>query len=67
MSTGKGDTFIHSKKLQVSQYRILFTKKALDAAGIPTLSIFADMVDAREWDEEKMTRLVADFIETLGK
>jgi benzoyl-CoA reductase/2-hydroxyglutaryl-CoA dehydratase subunit BcrC/BadD/HgdB len=45
----------------------LFTKKALEDAGIPTLSIFADMVDAREWDEEKMTKLVADFIGNLEK
>lgn len=45
----------------------LFAKKTLENAGIPALNIYADMVDARDWDNEKMTRLVADFIETLNK
>jgi len=43
----------------------LFTKKALEEAGIPTIDIWADMVDAREWDNEKMIALVSDFLERL--
>jgi benzoyl-CoA reductase subunit B len=43
----------------------LFTKRALEDAGIPTIDIWADMVDAREWDNEAITASVADFIQRL--
>lgn len=43
----------------------LFAKKALEKAGIQTIDIWADMVDAREWDNERITALVCDFIERL--
>lgn len=43
------------------------TKLALEAAGIPVVELHANMVDARLWDNEKMTRLVEEFIETRIK
>lgn len=48
---------------RLSAYGNLLTKKALERAGIPVLQIVASAVDARLWDNEKMTRLVQDFIE----
>ncbi len=39
-----------------------FIKRALEAAGIPTLEIWADMVDARGWDGAEMRQRVAEFI-----
>ncbi|MBN1848081.1 MAG: 2-hydroxyacyl-CoA dehydratase [Deltaproteobacteria bacterium] len=42
-----------------------FTKKALEKAGIPTIDIWADMVDAREWDNDQMIDLVSEFIEGI--
>lgn len=43
-----------------------FTKTALEEAGIPTLEIESDMVDARKWDEQAMKKSVGDFLESLG-
>lgn len=40
-----------------------FTARALEAAGIPTLQLWADMVDARMWNGEEMRAQVTDFIE----
>jgi hypothetical protein len=40
-----------------------FIERALEAAGIPTLQIWADMVDARRWDGGEMRRRTARFIE----
>ncbi|MBA7695145.1 hypothetical protein ES703_103767 [subsurface metagenome] len=40
-----------------------FTKIAFENAGIPLLSIYADVVDAREWDDEKIKAQVSKFIE----
>jgi len=41
-----------------------FIERALEAAGIPTLEIWADMVDARNWDGAAMRQRVSDFIAT---
>jgi hypothetical protein len=38
-------------------------KRAFENAGIPTLQIRADNVDAREWDDAKIKAQVSDFIE----
>ncbi len=43
------------------------TKLALEAAGIPVVELHANMVDAREWDDEKMTHLVEEFLTTRIK
>jgi benzoyl-CoA reductase subunit B len=39
-----------------------FIKHALEAAGIPVLEIWADMVDARSWEPDAMRQRVATFI-----
>jgi len=41
------------------------TIKALENMGIPTLEIRSDMVDVRDWDDDKMKAQVSSFIETL--
>ena len=41
-----------------------FIERALEKAGIPTLEIWADMVDSRRWDGALMRQRVAEFIET---
>jgi benzoyl-CoA reductase subunit B len=41
-----------------------FTQIAFEQAGIPMLPIYADVVDAREWEDEKIKNLVSDFIES---
>ena len=40
-----------------------FTQKAFEDAGIPVLSIKAENVDSRKWDDAKITAEVSDFIE----
>jgi hypothetical protein len=40
-----------------------FIERALEAAGIPRLPIWTDMVDPRDWDGGRMRRRVAEFIE----
>ena len=41
-----------------------FIERALEQAGIPTLEIWADMVDGRRWDSQSMRQRVARFVET---
>jgi len=41
----------------------MFTKIVFENAGIPLLTIYADVVDAREWDDEKVKSQVSNFIE----
>jgi hypothetical protein len=38
---------------------------ALKDAGIPVFPIYADPVDAREWDDALIRSQVSSFIETL--
>jgi hypothetical protein len=40
-----------------------FIKSALENAGIPTLEIWADMVDSRRWDAPAMRKRMAEFID----
>jgi benzoyl-CoA reductase/2-hydroxyglutaryl-CoA dehydratase subunit BcrC/BadD/HgdB len=44
-----------------------FIKRALEAAGIPTLELWADMVDARGWDADEMRRQVSAFLDERGR
>ena len=44
-----------------------FIERALEQAGIPTLEIWADMVDGRQWDAAAMRQRVAQFIDTRVK
>jgi benzoyl-CoA reductase/2-hydroxyglutaryl-CoA dehydratase subunit BcrC/BadD/HgdB len=41
----------------------MFIAQTLEKAGIPVLPIYADAVDAREWDDEGIKTLVSKFIE----
>lgn len=41
----------------------MFIKMVLEEAGIPVLPIYADIVDAREWDDEGIKTAVSQFIE----
>ncbi len=41
----------------------MFIKMALEKAGVPVLPIYADVVDAREWDDEGIKIQVSQFIE----
>lgn len=41
----------------------MFISMTLEKAGIPVLPIYADAVDAREWDDESIKALVSKFIE----
>jgi hypothetical protein len=36
----------------------------LEAAGIPVLTISGDPVDPRAWDEDRLSKRIAEFIET---
>ena len=40
-----------------------FIERALESAGIPVLPVYADMVDAQNWDGEDMRRRGGEFIE----
>ena len=39
-----------------------FMERALEEAGIPVLPVFADMVDARDWDPKATRRKVSEFL-----
>jgi hypothetical protein len=44
-----------------------FIETALRDAGIPALSIHADMVDARQWNGDAMRQLAAEFLSSCTK
>ncbi len=41
-----------------------FIKKTYDDSGIPVLGLRADTVDARAWDDGRMTAEIEAFLET---
>lgn len=49
---------------RMSSFGSRITRMALEQAGIPVVELHANMVDARQWDDEKMRRTVEAFIET---
>jgi hypothetical protein len=51
---------------RLSQSGTKLTQIALKEAGIPALMISADMVDAKEWNHEKMVSFVAEFLHQEG-
>ncbi|WP_338446396.1 2-hydroxyacyl-CoA dehydratase family protein [Pelagerythrobacter marensis] len=51
---------------RLSQSGTKLTAMTLEQAGIPVLSIDADMVDARNWNHERMVGTVADFLNEHG-
>jgi benzoyl-CoA reductase/2-hydroxyglutaryl-CoA dehydratase subunit BcrC/BadD/HgdB len=51
---------------RLSQSGTRLTALSLEAAGVPVLTIDADMVDARNWDHDRMVGLVAEFLHLRG-
>jgi len=51
---------------RLSQAGTKITAQSLEAAGVPVLSIDADMVDAKNWNHDRMVTLVADFLVARG-
>jgi benzoyl-CoA reductase subunit B len=51
---------------RLSQSGTKITAEALETAGVPVLMIDADMVDAGNWNHDRMVGLVADFLEKRG-
>jgi hypothetical protein len=49
-----------TNRLSVSGTKL--TQHTLEAAGVPTLPISADMVDAKGWDHAQMVEYVSDFL-----
>lgn len=39
-----------------------FITQSLESAGVPTIEIWADMVDGRNWNQQEMRDLIGDFI-----
>jgi hypothetical protein len=51
---------------RLSQSGTKLTQLALQAAGVPTLALSADMVDAKGWSHEQMVDHVGQFLTTAG-
>ena len=51
---------------RLSQSGTRLTALSLETAGVPVLAVDADMVDARNWDHDRMVSLVAGFLEQRG-
>ena len=51
---------------RLSQSGTLLTQHALESAGVPALRLSADMVDAKEWNHERMVEHVAGFLRSKG-
>lgn len=51
---------------RLSQSGTKLTAQALEAAGVPVLMIDADMVDAKNWDHDRMVAMVAGFLGERG-
>lgn len=51
---------------RLSQSGTKITAEALEKAGVPVLMIDADMVDAGNWDHDRMVGMVAEFLQKRG-
>ncbi len=51
---------------RLSQSGAKLTALSLEEAGVPVLMIDADMVDAKNWDHDRMVQLVAQFLSERG-
>jgi hypothetical protein len=51
---------------RLSQSGTLLTKRALEEAGVPTLLLSADMVDAKDWSHERMVEHAGAFLASKG-
>ena len=51
---------------RLAQSGTKLTAQSLEAGGVPVLTIDADMVDAKNWDHDRMVGIVADFLVARG-
>jgi benzoyl-CoA reductase subunit B len=51
---------------RLSQSGTALTALALEKAGVPTLTLTADMVDAKDWSREHTVELVSQFLRRSG-
>jgi benzoyl-CoA reductase subunit B len=51
---------------RLSQSGTKLTALSLEAAGVPVLTVDADMVDARNWDHDRMVGMVDEFLHQRG-
>ena len=51
---------------RLSQSGTKLTALSLEAAGVPVLTVDADMVDARNWDHDRMVGIVDEFLHRRG-
>jgi benzoyl-CoA reductase subunit B len=51
---------------RLSQSGTLLTGLALESAGVPTLTLAADMVNAKDWSREQTVERVGDFLRQSG-
>jgi hypothetical protein len=51
---------------RLSQSGTQLTALALEKAGVPTLTLMADMVDAKDWSREDTVELVSEFLQRSG-
>jgi hypothetical protein len=51
---------------RLSQSGTQLTKLSLEAAGVPTLTLSADMVDAKGWSHERTVEYVSDFLRRVN-
>ncbi|MDV3457090.1 2-hydroxyacyl-CoA dehydratase family protein [Sphingomonas sp. HF-S4] len=51
---------------RLSQSGTKMTAASLEAAGVPVLTLDADMVDAKNWNHDAMVARVADFLTAQG-
>jgi benzoyl-CoA reductase subunit B len=52
---------------RLSQSGTHLTRLALEEAGVPTLLLSADMVNAEGWNHERMVEHVGEFLKRAGK
>jgi benzoyl-CoA reductase/2-hydroxyglutaryl-CoA dehydratase subunit BcrC/BadD/HgdB len=51
---------------RLSQSGTKLTCRALEAAGVPVLMLDADMVNAKDWNHERMVELMEEFLRERG-
>ena len=51
---------------RLAQSGTKLTAQSLEAGGVPVLTIDADMVDAKNWDHDRMVGIVADLLVARG-
>ena len=61
--TGSGVINRNPSDAYLPQFATLkITANSLEAAGVPVFTISADMVDATDWNHDKMVDAVSDFL-----